>query len=176
MAAFLVLHDLTPEPWPTRAGGRHLLGARALAAAVVRVTAVPGGVRVTCAPADGRSRVDAFVTALAGVVERERREGSFLRFTVEVTPDGGAVSLTITGPPVPARVTGPRLAESRTPRGPAACEGPAHGADGCDPAPVVVDATHGVTVNGANVVSADIKASNGVIHVVDAVLTPPASK
>ena len=30
-----------------------------------------------------------------------------------------------------------------------------------------------VTVNGANVVTADIMASNGVIHVVDAVLLPP---
>ncbi|MFQ3647230.1 MAG: ABC transporter substrate-binding protein [Anaerolineae bacterium] len=31
----------------------------------------------------------------------------------------------------------------------------------------------GVTVNGANVVVADIEASNGVIHVIDAVLLPP---
>lgn len=30
----------------------------------------------------------------------------------------------------------------------------------------------GVTVNGANVVSADIEASNGVIHVIDAVIIP----
>jgi uncharacterized surface protein with fasciclin (FAS1) repeats len=30
----------------------------------------------------------------------------------------------------------------------------------------------GVTVNGANVVTADIKASNGVIHVIDAVILP----
>ena len=30
-----------------------------------------------------------------------------------------------------------------------------------------------VTVNGANVVSADVAASNGVIHVIDAVLLPP---
>lgn len=30
----------------------------------------------------------------------------------------------------------------------------------------------GVSVNGANVVSADIKASNGVIHVIDAVIMP----
>lgn len=30
----------------------------------------------------------------------------------------------------------------------------------------------GVTVNGANVVSADIAASNGVIHVIDAVILP----
>lgn len=32
-----------------------------------------------------------------------------------------------------------------------------------------------VTVNGANVVKADIEASNGVIHVIDAVILPPTS-
>jgi uncharacterized surface protein with fasciclin (FAS1) repeats len=35
-----------------------------------------------------------------------------------------------------------------------------------------IDATDGVTVDGANVVSVDIETSNGVIHVVDAVLLP----
>ncbi|MFK8075594.1 MAG: fasciclin domain-containing protein [Granulosicoccus sp.] len=38
-----------------------------------------------------------------------------------------------------------------------------------------VDATDGVMINNAKVVSADIKASNGVIHVVDKVLLPPQS-
>jgi len=37
-----------------------------------------------------------------------------------------------------------------------------------------VDGTHGVTVNGANVVTADIACTNGVIHVIDAVLLPTA--
>ncbi len=37
---------------------------------------------------------------------------------------------------------------------------------------VMVDGTDGVTVNGANVVKADIMASNGVIHVIDKVLLP----
>ena len=37
---------------------------------------------------------------------------------------------------------------------------------------VVVDSHGAVTVDGANVVSADIMASNGVIHVIDAVITP----
>ncbi|MEO0587220.1 MAG: fasciclin domain-containing protein [Planctomycetota bacterium] len=32
----------------------------------------------------------------------------------------------------------------------------------------------GVTINGANVVKTDVMASNGVIHVIDAVLLPPA--
>jgi uncharacterized surface protein with fasciclin (FAS1) repeats len=35
-----------------------------------------------------------------------------------------------------------------------------------------VDGTHGVTVNGAKVVSADIACTNGVIHVIDTVLMP----
>lgn len=34
------------------------------------------------------------------------------------------------------------------------------------------DTSHGVKVNGANIVQADIEADNGVIHVVDAVILP----
>jgi uncharacterized surface protein with fasciclin (FAS1) repeats len=41
---------------------------------------------------------------------------------------------------------------------------------GSDVAIVVSDA--GVTVDGANVVTVDVEASNGVIHVIDAVITP----
>ena len=36
----------------------------------------------------------------------------------------------------------------------------------------VVASDGGVTVNGANVIKADIEASNGVIHVIDAVINP----
>jgi uncharacterized surface protein with fasciclin (FAS1) repeats len=39
-----------------------------------------------------------------------------------------------------------------------------------------VNATKGVRINEAKVVSADVEASNGVIHVVDKVLLPPAAK
>lgn len=39
-------------------------------------------------------------------------------------------------------------------------------------ASVTIGTMNGVTVDGANVVSADIKASNGVIHVIDAVILP----
>lgn len=35
-----------------------------------------------------------------------------------------------------------------------------------------VDATDGVTVDNANVIAADIEASNGVIHVIDSVVMP----
>jgi len=40
-------------------------------------------------------------------------------------------------------------------------------------ADVTIMTEGGVTVNGANVVTADIEASNGVIHVIDAVILPP---
>ena len=35
-----------------------------------------------------------------------------------------------------------------------------------------VDTSNGVNIGGANVVQADIKASNGVIHVIDRVILP----
>ena len=38
---------------------------------------------------------------------------------------------------------------------------------------VSIDATDGVTVDGASVVSADVETSNGVIHVIDKVILPP---
>jgi uncharacterized surface protein with fasciclin (FAS1) repeats len=41
-------------------------------------------------------------------------------------------------------------------------------------AAVAVDGANGVKVGGAKVVTADIYATNGVIHVIDAVLLPPA--
>jgi uncharacterized surface protein with fasciclin (FAS1) repeats len=37
---------------------------------------------------------------------------------------------------------------------------------------VTIGTMNGVTVNGANVTTADIEASNGVIHVIDAVILP----
>jgi len=39
----------------------------------------------------------------------------------------------------------------------------------------IVASASGVTVDGANVVAADVAASNGVIHVIDAVILPPAN-
>ncbi len=41
-------------------------------------------------------------------------------------------------------------------------------------ATVAIDATDGVLVNNATVIAADVDASNGVIHVIDTVLLPPA--
>jgi uncharacterized surface protein with fasciclin (FAS1) repeats len=42
------------------------------------------------------------------------------------------------------------------------------------PLDVVVNPDGTVTVNGVNVVAADVEATNGVIHVIDGVLVPPA--
>lgn len=43
-------------------------------------------------------------------------------------------------------------------------------------ADVAVDATNGVMVGGATVVTADIATTNGVIHVIDTVIMPPAKQ
>ncbi len=42
-----------------------------------------------------------------------------------------------------------------------------------EPAELVAD-DNGVTINGISVIAADVAASNGVIHVIDAVLVPPS--
>jgi uncharacterized surface protein with fasciclin (FAS1) repeats len=41
---------------------------------------------------------------------------------------------------------------------------------------IAVDLRSGVKVSGANVVKTDVAASNGVIHVIDSVIMPPAKK
>ena len=38
---------------------------------------------------------------------------------------------------------------------------------------VTIDTTDTVTVNNANVLVADVQASNGVIHIIDQVIVPP---
>ena len=43
-------------------------------------------------------------------------------------------------------------------------------------ASVTVTNKHGVKINNAKVIKTDIEASNGVIHVIDAVLLPPPAK
>ncbi len=42
-------------------------------------------------------------------------------------------------------------------------------------AEISVDASNGVHINGAKVTTADIEATNGVIHVIDAVIMPPTN-
>jgi len=41
-------------------------------------------------------------------------------------------------------------------------------------AEITITTTGGAKVNGANVAMADVEASNGVVHVIDAVILPPA--
>lgn len=41
---------------------------------------------------------------------------------------------------------------------------------------VTVDLTNGVKISGAEVISADIKASNGVVHVINQVILPPSMR
>jgi uncharacterized surface protein with fasciclin (FAS1) repeats len=36
----------------------------------------------------------------------------------------------------------------------------------------MIDSSRGITVDGAKVITADIGASNGIIHVIDAVMIP----
>ena len=43
-------------------------------------------------------------------------------------------------------------------------------------ASVTITTADGAKVNGANVVLADVEASNGVVHVIDAVILPPAGE
>lgn len=42
-------------------------------------------------------------------------------------------------------------------------------------APIAPGANGGLTIGGANIVTTDIECSNGVIHVIDAVIMPPSS-
>ncbi|MCB2134099.1 MAG: fasciclin domain-containing protein, partial [Rhodobacteraceae bacterium] len=42
-------------------------------------------------------------------------------------------------------------------------------------AEVTITTADGAKVNGANITGADIEASNGVIHVIDAVILPPSN-
>ena len=42
--------------------------------------------------------------------------------------------------------------------------------------PIEIDVRKGVKVSNANVVTADVGASNGLIHVIDSVILPPAKK
>jgi uncharacterized surface protein with fasciclin (FAS1) repeats len=41
--------------------------------------------------------------------------------------------------------------------------------------PVIIGSANGVTINDATVIEADLRASNGIIHVVDSVLLPPTN-
>ena len=89
---------------------------------------------------------DAFKKLPAGTVEGLLKDIPKLTqvLTYHVVP-GAVLSTDITGPMSPATVQGGTLK---------------------------IDPSHGVKVNDATVTQADIKADNGVIHVIDTVLLP----
>jgi len=94
---------LTPEE--LRAGSDDLLPG--LAARARTVAPLPDGVRLELAPT-----TEALAHA-ARVVDRERRCCPFLRFTLVVAPDGGPVTLDVTGPPGTRDLLGGLAAELR---------------------------------------------------------------
>ena len=91
---------------------------------------------------------DAFAKLPAGTVEElikpENKAKLASILTLHVV-SGKVMSSDITGPMNPASVNGETLS---------------------------IDTANGVTVNDAKVVTADVEASNGVIHVIDTVLLP----
>lgn len=142
----------------------------------------------TTAFADGHSKdivdtaVDAgsFTTLVAavqaaGLVDTLKGEGPFTVFaptddafaalpegTVEgLLADPDALAAILTYHVVAGKVMSGDLSNEMT-------AGTVNGAD------IKIMTEGGVTVNGANVVSADIEASNGVIHVIDKVILPPS--
>ncbi|MEM7597979.1 MAG: fasciclin domain-containing protein [Pseudomonadota bacterium] len=153
----------------------------ALSAAALMTTAIP-------AMADGHSKdiVDTAVSAgsfgtlvaavqAAGLVDTLKGEGPFTVFAptdeaFAALPKGTVDSLLqpenkdqlvaiLTYHVVPGKVMSTDLSDGMT----------ATTVQGSD---VTIGTTGGVTVNGANVVAADVEASNGVIHVIDAVILP----
>jgi len=115
----------------------------------------------------------AAVTA-AGLVETLKGEGPFTVFaptdeafaalpegTVEgLLEDIPALTAILTYHVVPGKVMSGDLSDGMM-------AATVNGAD------VTIGTMGGVTVNGASVVTADIETSNGVIHVIDAVILPP---
>lgn len=115
----------------------------------------------------------AAVTA-AGLVDTLKGDGPFTVFAptddaFAALPDGTveglledipALTAVLTYHVVPGKVMSGDLSDGMT-------AATVNGAD------VTIGTTGGVTVNGANVVTPDIETSNGVIHVIDAVILPP---
>ena len=154
-----------------------ILSASALAACAPMTSKDPDIVDIA-ASNDDFSTLVAAVKA-AGLVETLKGDGPFTVFAptnaaFAALPDGTVESLlkpenrdqlvaVLTYHVVPGAVTSDQLAGQRL--NVATVNG----------ASVHVDGRKGVRVNKARVTTADIAASNGVIHVIDAVLLPPAN-
>lgn len=110
----------------------------------------------------------------AGLVETLKGEGPFTVFaptdeafaalpegTVEaLLADPEALAAILTYHVVPGAVMSTDLSDGMT-------------APTVNGAEITIGTEGGVTVNDANVITADVEASNGVIHVIDAVILPP---
>lgn len=128
----------------------------------------------TAAGAGGFSTLVAAVQA-AGLVETLKGDGPFTVFAptddaFAALPEGTVDNLLkpenrdqltaiLTYHVVPGKVTSGDLSDGMT-------------ATTVQGGEVTIMTAGGVTVNGANVISADVMASNGVIHVIDAVIMP----
>ncbi|MEM9435381.1 MAG: fasciclin domain-containing protein [Pseudomonadota bacterium] len=149
-------------------------GSIALVAACTPMASDPDIVDIA-AGNDDFSTLVAAVTA-AGLVDTLKSDGPFTVFAptnaaFDALPDGTVASLLepenkdqlvkiLTYHVVPGAVTSDQLAGQRL--SVATVQGQN----------VHIDGRDGVTVDGANVVTADIIASNGVIHVIDSVILP----
>jgi uncharacterized surface protein with fasciclin (FAS1) repeats len=150
------------------------LTAAAALAAPGFATAQPTGDIVDIAAASPDFTTLVAAVQAAGLVDTLKGEGPFTVFaptdaafaalpegTVEnLLNDAPALGAILTYHVVPGKVMSGDLSDGLT----------ATTVNGAD---ITIGTADGVTVNGANVIAADVEATNGVIHVIDAVILPP---
>lgn len=131
---------------------------------------------VDTAVANGNFTTLVAAVQAAGLVDVLKGEGPFTVFaptdaafaalpagTVEgLLNDIPTLSSILTYHVVPGRIMAADLTEGMT-------------ATTVNGAEITITLANGAQVNGANIVTADVEASNGVIHVIDAVIMPPAN-
>ncbi len=110
----------------------------------------------------------------AGLVETLKGEGPFTVFAptdeaFAALPDGTVEGL-LEDPEALAKVLTYHVVAGKVMSGDLTNEMMAPTVNGAD---ITIMTEGGVMVNDANVVTADVEASNGVIHVIDAVILPP---
>ena len=167
---------------------RHILSSIAAMGVLVATSLVPahaGSYGSTTSQADivdtavAAGQFNTLVTAVeaAGLVETLKGEGPFTVFAPTdeafakipqaqleaLLANKEALTAVLTYHVLPGRITSGQLLEQRLIT-----------VDTVQGESVTVDARNGVRVNDANVVKADISASNGVIHVIDTVILPPS--
>ena len=163
-----------------QAAGFQTIGYRAASTAKKPANAATGDIIDVAVGAGSFNTLAAALTA-AGLVDTLKTAGPFTVFaptdaafaklpagTVEslLKPENRAQLVSIlTYHVVPGKITSNQLVERITP------------ATTVQGRQATIDGRNGrVTVNGVAVIAADVAASNGVIHVIDTVLMPPAPK